>query len=144
MGPASSGIVRLTSPSRGAGCACKLSINKLEGLVASLGARLPAASSDLPIGALEGDDDAVLRLDAEPALVLTADFLHTHRRRPARVGRIAAANALSDIYAMGGRPLIGRPSAFAALRQRGQVVRLPVPGGIATRPDRKLASTALS
>src|SRR5690242_6387126 len=102
----SSQPVRLTSLSRGAGCACKLPINKLENLFTGLGAGLPAASGDLLIGALEGDDAAVLRLDAERALVLTADFFTPIVDDPFDWGRIAAANALSDVYAMGGRPLI--------------------------------------
>jgi selenide,water dikinase len=111
MGAASGQVVssqpiRLTSLSRGAGCACKLPINKLESLFTGLGAGLPAASGDLLIGALEGDDAAVLRLDAERALVLTADFFTPIVDDPFDWGRIAAANALSDVYAMGGRPLI--------------------------------------
>src|SRR6185437_9088835 len=102
----SSQPVRLTSLSRGAGCACKLPINKLENLFTGLGAGLPAASGDLLIGALEGDDAAVLRLDAERALVLTADFFTPIVDDPFDWGRIAAANALSDVYAMGGRPVL--------------------------------------
>jgi selenide,water dikinase len=106
MGAMSDQIVRLTSLSRGAGCACKLPINKLESLFAGLGTGLPAASGDLLIGALEGDDAAVLRLDADRALVLTADFFTPIVDDPSDWGRIAAANALSDVYAMGGRPVI--------------------------------------
>jgi len=65
-----------------------------------------AASSDLLVGAVEGDDAAVLRLDDERALVLTTDFFTPIVDDPADWGRIAAANALSDVYAMGGRPVI--------------------------------------
>jgi len=64
---------RLTSLSPGAGCACKLPLAKLEALFASMGPVAPAAG-DLLIGAAEGDDAAVLRLDDERALVLTTDF----------------------------------------------------------------------
>jgi selenide, water dikinase len=70
----------------------------------SLGS-LPA-SGDLLIGAAEGDDAAVLRLDSERALVLTTDFFTPIVDDPRDWGRIAAANALSDVYAMGGKPLL--------------------------------------
>ncbi|MGO8725210.1 MAG: selenide, water dikinase SelD [Streptosporangiaceae bacterium] len=99
---------RLTSLSPGAGCACKLPLAKLEALFASMGDGVPAmgpASGDLLIGAAEGDDAAVLRLDDERALVLTTDFFTPIVDDPVDWGRIAAANALSDVYAMGGRPL---------------------------------------
>ncbi|RFU37449.1 selenide, water dikinase SelD [Actinomadura logoneensis] len=98
--------VRLTSLSPGAGCACKLPLARLEGLFASLGPVLPPASGDLLVGAAEGDDAAVLRLDDERALVLTTDFFTPIVDDPYDWGRIAAANALSDVYAMGGRPLM--------------------------------------
>jgi selenide, water dikinase len=67
----------------------------------------PPASGDLLIGAAEGDDAAVLRLDSERALVLTTDFFTPIVDDPRDWGRIAAANALSDVYAMGGKPLRG-------------------------------------
>ena len=63
------------------------------------------AAGDLLVGAAEGDDAAVLRLDDERALVLTTDFFTPIVDDPRDWGRIAAANALSDVYAMGGRPL---------------------------------------
>jgi selenide,water dikinase len=65
-----------------------------------------AAQADLLVGAIEGDDAAVLRLDDERALVLTTDFFTPIVDDPGDWGRIAAANALSDVYAMGGRPVI--------------------------------------
>jgi selenide, water dikinase len=99
------GVPRLTSLSPGAGCACKLPLAKLEQVFASLGDIAPA-SGDLLIGALEGDDAAVLRLDADRALVLTTDFFTPIVDDPRDWGAIAAANALSDVYAMGGRPLL--------------------------------------
>jgi len=106
MGAPPGEVVRLTSLSRGAGCACKLPMAKLENLFASFGPGLQAASGDLLVGALEGDDAAVLRLDDERALVLTTDFFTPIIDDPYDWGRIAAANAMSDVYAMGGRPLI--------------------------------------
>ena len=95
---------RLTSLSPGAGCACKLPLAKLEALFAAMD-NIPPAQGDLLIGAAEGDDAAVLRLDNERALVLTTDFFTPIVDDPGDWGRIAAANALSDVYAMGGWPL---------------------------------------
>jgi selenide, water dikinase len=106
MSPAADEVIRLTSLSRGAGCACKLPLAKLDDLFAALQPGLAAASGDLLIGAREGDDAAVLRLDAERALVLTTDFFTPIVDDAYDWGRVAAANALSDVYAMGGRPLI--------------------------------------
>ncbi len=65
-----------------------------------------AAAGDLLVGAAEGDDAAVLRLDDERALVLTTDFFTPIVDDAREWGRIAAANALSDVYAMGGRPIM--------------------------------------
>jgi len=95
---------RLTSLSPGAGCACKLPLAKLEAMFATMDSIAPA-HGDLLIGAAEADDAAVLRLDDERALVLTTDFFTPIVDDPGDWGRIAAANALSDVYAMGGRPL---------------------------------------
>ena len=86
------------------------------------------ASGDLLIGALEGDDAAVLRLDDERALVLTTDFFTPIVDDPGDWGRIAAANALSDVYAMGGRPLFAVnlaawPGDGLDLALLGQVLR---------------------
>ncbi len=67
---------------------------------------LGAAGGDLLVGAAEGDDAAVLRLDDQRALVLTTDFFTPIVDDARDWGRIAAANALSDVYAMGGRPLL--------------------------------------
>src|SRR5580658_8488780 len=96
---------RLTSLSPGAGCACKLPLAKLEEMFASMGSIEPA-SGDLLVGALEGDDAAVLRLDEDRALVLTTDFFTPIVDDPGDWGRIAAVNAMSDVYAMGGRPVL--------------------------------------
>jgi selenide,water dikinase len=105
MATAAAQVPRLTSLSPGAGCACKLPLAKLEELFSSLDG-IQAADGDLLVGALEGDDAAVLRLDDDRALVLTTDFFTPIVDDPGDWGRIAAANALSDVYAMGGRPLI--------------------------------------
>src|SRR5579864_5895354 len=111
MATPATAVPRLTSLSPGAGCACKLPLAKLETVFASLGGLAPAsgdlapASGDLLVGALEGDDAAVLRLDPGRALVLTTDFFTPIVDDPHDWGAIAAANAMSDVYAMGGRPL---------------------------------------
>ena len=98
-------LPRLTSLSPGAGCACKLPMAKLEELFSSLGDMEPA-SGDLLVGAVEADDAAVLRLDADRALVFTTDFFTPIVDDPRDWGKIAAVNAMSDVYAMGGRPLM--------------------------------------
>jgi selenide,water dikinase len=114
--PASDSI-RLTSLSHGAGCACKLPLSALDQLMVSLGSSADGstaavlgaaggAGGDLLVGAAEGDDAAVLRLDDERALVLTTDFFTPIVDDARDWGRIAAANALSDVYAMGGRPVV--------------------------------------
>jgi selenide,water dikinase len=105
--PTPTEAVRLTSLSHGAGCACKLPLATLERLLGAVGPSLaPAATADLLVGAADGDDAAVLRLDGDRALVLTTDFFTPIVDDARDWGRIAAANALSDVYAMGGRPLI--------------------------------------
>jgi selenide, water dikinase len=98
--------VRLTSLSHGAGCACKLPLADLERLLGAVGPGLGGAAGDLLVGAAEGDDAAVVRLDGDRALVVTTDFFTPIVDDARDWGRIAAANALSDVYAMGGRPLV--------------------------------------
>ena len=100
-------LPRLTALSHGAGCACKLPLATLERLMASVGQGLGAgADANLLVGAADGDDAAVLRLDDQRALVLTTDFFTPIVDDARDWGRIAAANALSDVHAMGGRPLM--------------------------------------
>jgi selenide, water dikinase len=100
-------LPRLTALSHGAGCACKLPLATLEQLMASVGQGLGAGGdANLLVGAADGDDAAVLRLDDQRALVLTTDFFTPIVDDARDWGRIAAANALSDVYAMGGWPLI--------------------------------------
>jgi selenide,water dikinase len=98
--------IRLTSLSHGAGCACKLPLATLDRLLATVGPSVAGRADDLLVGLAEGDDAAVWRLDEQRALVLTTDFFTPIVDDPATWGRIAAANALSDVYAMGGRPVI--------------------------------------
>ena len=94
--------VPLTSLSHGAGCGCKLPAAALLPIVRDLPA---AAAPELLVGAATADDAAVWRVSDELALVQTVDFFTPVVDDPYDFGRIAAANALSDVYAMGGRPL---------------------------------------
>ncbi|MEU1755340.1 selenide, water dikinase SelD [Micromonospora matsumotoense] len=96
--------VRLTEHARGGGCACKIPPGELEAMVAGLG---PATgTAELLVGLDHGDDAAVVRLDERTGLVTTADFFTPVVDDAYDWGRIAAANALSDVYAMGGTPLV--------------------------------------
>ena len=95
--------IKLTRFSHGGGCGCKIAPAVLARIIAeSPMATLPA---DLLVGVETGDDAAVYRLNAEQAVVATTDFFMPIVDDPRDFGRIAAANALSDIYAMGARPL---------------------------------------
>jgi selenide,water dikinase len=94
--------VKLTSLSHGAGCACKVPA----ALLAPLVAMLPRASDpNLLVGTETSDDAGVYRVRDDLALVQTVDFFTPIVDDPYDFGRIAATNALSDVYAMGGRPL---------------------------------------
>jgi selenide,water dikinase len=93
----------LTEFSHGAGCACKLDPTHLTSVVKALA---PSGRSELLVGPDTGDDAAVWKLDDQRALVLTTDFLTPVVDDPYDWGRIAATNAVSDVYAMGGRPLV--------------------------------------
>ena len=94
---------RLTSYARGGGCACKIPPGELEDLVQGLRG---GADPDLLVGLDDGDDAAVVKVDDRTALVVTADFFTPVVDDAYDWGRIAAANALSDVYAMGGRPVV--------------------------------------
>lgn len=94
---------RLTEYSHGAGCACKLDPSKLGEV---LGMLAPRHHPDLLVDASTGDDAAVWRIDDHRALVLTTDFFTPLVDDARTWGRIAATNAISDVYAMGGRPLV--------------------------------------
>jgi selenide,water dikinase len=96
--------VRLTQYAHGGGCACKIPPGELEEAVARL---IPERSSpDLLIGMEHGDDAAVVRISEDRAIVATADFFPPVVDDARTFGRIAAANALSDVYAVGGEPLV--------------------------------------
>jgi selenide, water dikinase len=131
--------IRLTQFSRGGGCACKIPPGNLEQMVAGLidgqgGSHDEQGSTagDLLVGLSDGDDAAVVRIDGDRAVVATADFFTPVVDDAYSFGRIAAANALSDIYAMGGTPLVAVnllawPLDVLPLELAGEVLR----GGLA-------------
>ncbi len=96
--------VRLTSLSHGGGCGCKLAPAVLEKLIAGSGGGglVPA---DLLVGIENKDDAAVYRISDDQAIVATTDFFMPIVDDPFDFGAIAATNAISDVYAMGGQPL---------------------------------------
>jgi selenide,water dikinase len=123
--------VRLTQYAAGGGCACKVPPGELEALVANL--PTSKAGGDLLVGLDHGDDAAVVRIaDAADgtgrAVIATADFFTPVVDDPYEWGRIAAANALSDVYAMGGTPvvavnLLGWPRDRIPFELAGEVLR---------------------
>jgi len=104
MNAAADGPFRLTQFSHGGGCGCKIAPGVLTELLAATPMR--SLPNDLLVGTESSDDAAVYRLNATQALVATTDFFTPIVDDPYDFGRIAATNALSDIYAMGGRPFM--------------------------------------
>jgi len=117
--------IRLTSLAKRAGCAAKHPPGYLFPLVGAL----PAVTDpNVLVGSATADDAAVYRLTDELALVLTTDFFTPVVDAPYDFGRVAAANALSDVYAMGGRPiaalnLVGFPDATLEASVLGDILR---------------------
>ncbi|MFC3569584.1 selenide, water dikinase SelD [Paracoccus simplex] len=95
---------RLTSLAHGGGCGCKLAPSVLRELLA--GEPLAAAFPQLLVGTETSDDAAVYQVDANTCVIATTDFFMPMVDDPRAFGRIAATNAISDIYAMGGRPIM--------------------------------------
>src|SRR3954451_8542252 len=96
--------IRLTSLSHGAGCACKLGPSQLHDVLELLGPSVP--TEDVIVSEASGDDAAVYRLADGRGAIVTLDFFTPLVDDPFDWGRIAAANALSDVYAMGGTPAL--------------------------------------
>jgi len=118
--------IRLTQYASGGGCACKIPPGELEETVSRL--LPPAAQPGLLIGLEHGDDAAVVRLRNGQALVATADFFTPVVDDAYTFGAIAATNALSDVYAVGGEPLValnllGWPRARLSADLAGEVLR---------------------
>ncbi|NRR28795.1 selenide, water dikinase SelD [Oxalobacteraceae bacterium] len=134
--------VKLTSFSHGGGCGCKIAPGVLsEILKNSSGFPVP---KELMVGIETADDAAVYRLNDEQALIATTDFFMPIVDDPFDFGRIAATNAISDVYAMGGTPimalaLVGMPINQLPLETIGQIIRggesicaeagIPIAGG---------------
>ena len=116
---ASTGDIKLTELTSCGGCAAKYSAALLQELVG----RLPLdADPNLLVGLAPADDAAVYRLDDERALVFTVDFFPPIVDDPADYGAIAATNALNDVFAMGGRPLLALSVAAFPESLPGDVV----------------------
>jgi selenide,water dikinase len=103
MNDTPSPAIRLTRFSHGGGCGCKIAPGLLQQLIAKTG--LPAMPASLLVGNETADDAAVWRLSDEQAIVATTDFFMPIVDDPFDFGAIAATNAISDVYAMGGSPL---------------------------------------
>src|SRR3989475_5658963 len=95
--------VKLTDLASCGGCAAKYSAARLEQLLAGF---VPVEAENLLVGLAPADDAAVYRLDADRALIFTLDFFPPVVDDPADYGAIAATNALNDVFAMGGTPLL--------------------------------------
>src|SRR6266403_5925306 len=135
-------VPRLTSLSHGGGCGCKIA----PGVLADLLARSPSAGTfaQLLVGSETSDDAAVYRLNDEQAVIATTDFFMPIVDDPFDFGRIAATNALSDVYAMGGTPimalaLVGMPVNVLPVAVIGRILQggesicaaagIPIAGG---------------
>lgn len=133
---------RLTSLAHGGGCGCKLAPSVLQDLLA--GAPIAQPFERLLVGTETGDDAAVWDLDGDTCIIATTDFFMPVVDDPDHFGRIAATNAISDIYAMGGTPImalaiLGMPlgkvdtSIVRAILQGGAAIcaqaGIPVAGG---------------
>ncbi|MBK7821830.1 MAG: selenide, water dikinase SelD [Tessaracoccus sp.] len=118
-------IGRLTGYARGGGCACKIPPGELEDAVRGL---VGQTSPSVLVGLDDGDDAAAVRVRDDLAVLSTADFFTPVVDDPYDWGRIAAANALSDIYAMGGTPitainLVGWPREKLPMAMLTEVLR---------------------
>lgn len=133
---------RLTSLSHGGGCGCKIAPGVLSRILE--GTASLAMPPELLVGIETSDDAAVYQLNDEQALIATTDFFMPIVDDPFDFGRIAATNAISDVYAMGGRPilalaLVGMPINVLSTQTIGRILEggasvcraagIPVAGG---------------
>jgi selenide, water dikinase len=133
---------RLTSLSHGGGCGCKIAPGVLSEILR--GTAGMAVPKELLVGIETADDAAVYRLSDEMALIATTDFFMPIVDDPYDFGRIAATNAISDVYAMGGRPimalaLVGMPIKVLSTQTIGRILEggasvcreagIPIAGG---------------
>src|SRR3954464_13982211 len=117
--------IRLTKTAKRAGCAAKQPPGYLFPLLRNLP---PLVDPNVLVGSNTADDAAVYRISDDTALVLTTDFFTPIVDDPYDFGAVAAANALSDVYAMGGRPiaalnLVGCPEADLDASVLGEILR---------------------
>ena len=117
--------IKLTSYAAGGGCACKIPAGELESAVEGL---VGATDPNVLVGLDDGDDAAAVRISDHTAVISTADFFTPMLNDPYDWGRVAAANALSDVYAMGGTPLtainlVGWPREELPLEVLTEVLR---------------------
>jgi selenide, water dikinase len=112
--------VRLTELASCGGCAAKYSAARLDELLKGF---LPVEADDLLVGLAPADDAAVYRLDDERALIFTLDFFPPIVDDPGDYGAIAATNALNDVFAMGGAPLLALSVAALPEELPTEVVR---------------------
>ena len=140
--PVSPGPVRLTSFSHGGGCGCKIAPGVLADILRNTN-KLPVPPQ-LLVGIETADDAAVYQLNDEQALIATTDFFMPIVDDPYDFGRIAATNAISDVYAMGGTPimalaLVGMPIDRLPVETIGRILEggesvcaaagIPIAGG---------------
>ncbi len=140
--PTSAAEPRLTSLSHGGGCGCKIAPGVLAEILKGT-ARLPMPP-ELLVGIETADDAAVYQLNDEQALIATTDFFMPIVDDPYDFGRIAATNAISDVYAMGGKPimalaLVGMPINVLSTATIGRILEggesvckaagIPIAGG---------------
>ncbi|TNF62533.1 MAG: selenide, water dikinase SelD [Burkholderiales bacterium] len=140
--PATAGEPRLTSLSHGGGCGCKIAPGVLSEILRS-GTAMPMPR-ELLVGIETADDAAVYQLNDEQALIATTDFFMPIVDDPFDFGRIAATNAISDVYAMGGTPimalaLVGMPINVLSTETIGRILEggravcaaagIPIAGG---------------
>jgi len=138
----SAGPIRLTAFSHGGGCGCKIAPGVLSEILR--GTRGLPVPKELMVGIETSDDAAVYRLNDEQALIATTDFFMPIVDDPYDFGRIAATNAISDVYAMGGTPimalaLVGMPIDKLPLDVIGKILEggesvctaagIPIAGG---------------
>ena len=133
---------RLTSLSHGGGCGCKIAPGVLSEILK--GTASMSLPDELLVGIETADDAAVYRLNDEQALIATTDFFMPIVDDPRDFGRIAATNAISDVYAMGGRPimalaLVAMPIKVLSVQTIGRILEggasvcraagIPIAGG---------------
>src|SRR5882762_4861075 len=135
--------IKLTSFSHGGGCGCKIAPGVLSDILKSTRG-LPVMPPQLLVGIETGDDAAVYELNPTQALIATTDFFMPIVDDPYDFGRIAATNAISDVYAMGGTPimalaLVGMPINQLPVDVIGKIIQggesicaeagIPIAGG---------------